>query len=80
MYQSILNDLSAVSVSGEIPGDLPTSPVAELILFSVIGICTTCLNDERLRKKQPLERRIRMIMSMLQTGRLSALDVTPCGY
>ena len=60
---------------GEIPVSVPILETSELVLFFVIGLGTTCLRTPKLREKRPLDRRVEMILGLLKSGNVTALQV-----
>lgn len=75
VYNAILTDMKEAQEKGEIAAALPLRVSSELLLFTVIGLCTTCLNDPQLRTKKPLDRRIAMFLGFLKTGNVADLEV-----
>lgn len=74
-YNEILADMRHAQEHGEIPGSVPLIVTSELVLFFVIGIATACLSTARLREQRPLDRRVEMIIGLLKSGHVSALEV-----
>ena len=75
VYSAILNDMREAQTKSQITATIPVVVTSELLLFTVIGLCTSCINDPKLRKKAPLDRRIAMIVGFLKTGDAAALEV-----
>lgn len=74
-YSEILTDMRHAQEHGEIPASVPLIVTSELVLLFVIGIATACISNEQLRQKRPLDRRVEMIIGLLKTGHVSALQV-----
>lgn len=75
VYEEILAAMRQARAGGEIDASVPVQEASELILFVVIGIATACLLDETLRQRRPLDRRVAMMLGMLRSGSLAALQV-----
>lgn len=75
VYREILADMLYAQDQGEIPASVPLLETSELMLFFVIGLGTTCLRTPQLREKRPLNRRVEMILGLLKSGNVSALQV-----
>lgn len=75
VYEEILGDMRHAQAAGEIAGTVPVRVTSEMVFIMVVGIATICLNDSRLRLHQSLDRRVTMIMGILKSGDLSALQV-----
>lgn len=75
VYMALLADMQTAQTQGDIPADLPVVVLSELILFMIIGLSVACLNDDRLRRKRPLERRIEMILALLRSGDIRAMEI-----
>lgn len=61
--------------SGEIAEAIPLRVSSEMLLFTVIGLCTSCLSDPQLRTKKPLDRRMAMFLGFLKTANVADLEV-----
>lgn len=75
VYSALLADLQQAHEAGEICAKIPVIETSELLLMTVIGLCTSCMNDAELRQAAPMDRRIAMIMGFLKTGDVSSLKV-----
>lgn len=75
VYMALLSDMQTAQANGDIPVDLPVVVLSEWILFMIIGLSVACLNDDKLRRKRPLERRIEMILVLLRSGDVRAMDI-----
>ena len=75
VYREILADMLYAQRQGEIPVSVPILETSELVLFFVIGLGTTCLRTSQLREKRPLDRRVAMLLGLLRSGNVSALQV-----
>lgn len=75
VYSAILADMRQAQAQGEIASAIPVIVTSELLLFTVIGLCTSCLNNAKLRHKASLDRRMLMFMAFLKTANVSALEV-----
>jgi len=75
VYNAILADMRQAQAKGEIATTMPLVVTSELLLMTVIGLCVCCMNDSKLRKKAPLDRRLAMMMGFLKTGDVAALEV-----
>ncbi len=75
VYDEILEDMRCGQAMDEISATVPIEVTSELILMFIVGIATLCLTDTRLRQRKSLDRRVQMILGMLKTGNLSALQV-----
>jgi AcrR family transcriptional regulator len=75
VYNAILADMRQAQASGEIATTIPLVVTSELLLMTVIGLCVCTMNDAKLRKKAPLDRRLAMITGFLKTGDVAALAV-----
>ena len=75
VYSAILNDMREAQARQEISTTIPVVVTSELAMFTVIGLCISCINDPELRKKAPLDRRIQMIIGFLKTGNAASLEV-----
>ena len=75
VYREILADMLYAQRQGEIPVSVPILETSELVLFFVIGLGTTCLRTSQLREKRPLDRRVEMLIGLLKSGSVSALQV-----
>lgn len=75
IYKEILADMRMAQANGEIAATIPVQVTSEMLLFVVIGICTSCLSNARLRQQAPLDRRMAMMMGFLATGDVAALEV-----
>ncbi len=75
VYDEILEDMRHAEAANEISGTVPIQETAEMILIFIVGIATLCLNDAQLRQRQLLDRRVKMILGLLESGDLSALQV-----
>lgn len=75
VYSAILNDMTEARERNEIASGVPLKVTSELLLFTLIGLCTSCISDPELRKKAPLDRRIAMIVGFLKTGNAASLEV-----
>ena len=75
VYNSIQNDMREAQETGEIEATIPLVVTSEFLLFTVMGLCISCINDPKLRKQAPLDRRIAMIIGFMKTGDAAALEV-----
>lgn len=75
VYNPILEDVRHAHALGEIDKSIPIVETAEMLLFMIIGLCTSCINDATLRQKQPLDRRVKMMLGFLKTGKATAFAV-----
>ena len=75
VYNPILEDVRRAHTLGEIDKSIPIVETAEMLLFMIIGLCTSCINDVTLRQKQPLDRRVKMMLGFLKTGKAAAFAV-----
>lgn len=75
VYTAILDDMNKAQAAGQIAAKIPLRVASELLLMTVIGLCTSSMNDARLRAKVPLDRRIKMLMGFLKTADVAALEV-----
>lgn len=75
VYSAILEDMRAAQVAGEIAAKIPLRETSELLLMTVIGLCTSSLNDSQLRSKKPLDRRMQMLFGFLKTADVTAFKV-----
>ena len=75
VYTAILSDITEAKDRNEIASAIPLKVTSELLLFTLIGLCTSCISDQKLRKKAPLDRRIAMIMGFLKTADVASLEV-----
>lgn len=75
VYQAILKDLQVAQSRAEIAPCIPVVETSELLLFTVIGLCTSCISDPTLRQPTPLDRRVAMILGFLQSGNAASLQV-----
>lgn len=75
VYEEILGDMRHAQAAGEIAGTVPVRVTSEMVFIMIVGIATICLNDSRLRLHKSLDRRVTMIMGILKSGDLSALQV-----
>lgn len=73
IFTAMLDDIVTAQESGEIPKNLDVPPIAEFVLFNVIGIACICLTDNRLRSQESLEERVQMLIAMLRTGDLASV-------
>ena len=74
-YNEILADMRYAQEHHEIPDSVPLIVTSELVLLFVIGIATACMGTEQLRQQRPLDRRVEMMIGLLKTGHVSALQV-----
>lgn len=74
-YNEILADVRYAQEHGEIPDTVPLIVTSELVLLLVMGIATACLGNAQLRQQRPLDRRVEMIIGLLKSGHVSALQV-----
>lgn len=79
VFAAIYQDIRKAQELGEVPAELNAETVAEFVLFVVIGISSSCLGSKRLRQKRSLEERVQMILSMLRSGNLAALQFSQLG-
>lgn len=75
VYNPILKDAQQAHANGEIANHIPVIETAEMLLFMIIGLCTSCINDATLRQQAPLDRRVEMMMGFLKTGNATAFIV-----
>jgi AcrR family transcriptional regulator len=75
IYDEILQDIRDAQDSGEIAATVSPLVTSEIVLIMVVGIATVCLIDEPLRQKKPLDRRVEMILGLLKTGNIAAMQV-----
>ena len=75
VYNAILEDLFEAKNAAEIAGTIPVRETSELLLMTVIGLCTSCVNDAKLRAKKPLDRRMKMLMGFLKTADVASFEV-----
>lgn len=75
VYSAILADLLEAQNAGEIAATIPVRETSELLLMTVIGLCTSCVNDAKLRAKKPLDRRMKMLMGFLKTADVASFEV-----
>lgn len=75
VYSAILQDMREAQSAGEIAATIPLRETSELLVMTVIGLCTSCLNDSKLRAPKPLDRRIQMLMGFLKTADVTAFEV-----
>lgn len=75
VYSAILEDMHAAQIAGEIAAKIPVRETSELLLMTVIGLCTSSMNDSQLRAKKPLERRMQMLFGFLKTADVTAFKV-----
>lgn len=79
IFTALLHDIESAQRNGEIPADLNVPLMTEFVLFNVTGIACLCLSDTRLRNKMSLEERVQMILSMLRSGNLAAVQFSKPG-
>ena len=75
VYNAIYADMRIAQAEGQIDAAFPLQVASELLLMTVIGLCTSCMNDAKLRRKKPLERRLSMLMTFLKTADVASLEV-----
>ena len=75
VYSTMLDDMRKAQAAGEIATTIPVRVTSELLLMTVIGLCTSCINDSKLRTKKALDRRMQMLLGFLKTADVRALDV-----
>ncbi len=74
IYTAIHADIFEAVEAGEIGAVVDAEVVAETVLFIAVGIACSCLSDKRLRAKASLEERVQMILGLLRTGTIAALQ------
>lgn len=75
VYHAILEDMRQAQAAGELAAGIPLRVTSELLLMTMIGLCMSSINDTKLRRKAPLDRRLAMILGFLKTGDAAALEV-----
>ena len=75
VYNAILEDMRQAQANGEIVNTIPLVVTSELLLMTVVGLCVCSMNDSKLRQKEPLDRRLTMMMGFLKTADVAALQV-----
>jgi AcrR family transcriptional regulator len=75
VYNALLEDMRQAQAAGEIASTIPLVETSELLLMMVIGLCVFAMNDAKLRKKAPLDRRLEMILGFLKTADVASLVV-----
>lgn len=75
VYEQMFSDMRHAQQCGEMADMVPVQVTSEMVFIMIVGMATICLNDARLRQHEALNRRVAMIMGMLKSGDLSALQV-----
>jgi hypothetical protein len=75
VYSAIMEDMREAQAAGEIAAKIPLRVTSELLLMTVIGLCTSCMNDAKLRATKPLDRRMEMLWGFLKTADVAAFEV-----
>lgn len=75
VYEEIWQDMRLAQAGGEIADHVPVRVTSEMVFIMVVGIATLCINDSKLRQPKALDRRVAMMLGLLKSGDLSALQV-----
>jgi AcrR family transcriptional regulator len=74
VYNAILADMRQAQSNGEIATNIPLQACSEMLMMTVIGLCTCCISGSQLREKTALDRRLTIILEFLKSGDVAALE------